>query len=155
MVRALQELLDARKKRLKRTVRKAAREGETAPVGTALDSVPLKIDETFWQREDRIRLVTGALEGARVENSEQRASSCRPHFDAAPAGKVPQDVGRNFGPEDWVELFARTGAMAAHGYMTLPYELIFDVVPQSKFYSFRRETRAGIEYAIVTWRNGV
>ena len=74
MVRALQELLDARKKRLKRTVRKAAREGETAPVGTALDSVPLKIDETFWQREDRIRLVTGALEGARVENSEQRAS---------------------------------------------------------------------------------
>lgn len=58
---------------------------------------------------------------------------------------VLQDVGYEFSVEDWVHLFRVTGAIAAHGYMMLPYELVCDVVPATNLYKFALIEANGVQ----------
>lgn len=61
-------------------------------------------------------------------------------FDAVANGAFHQvlleDVGYNFSEKDWLDLFEKTGAMQAIGYMALPYELVFDNIMESDYYRY-------------------
>nr|QII15609.1 replication-associated protein [Wheat stripe mosaic virus] len=54
---------------------------------------------------------------------------------------LAQDWGYNATAVNWLELFRRTSAHQCLGYMALPLELLFEDMPESDFYRFRRFKR--------------
>jgi hypothetical protein len=50
-----------------------------------------------------------------------------------------EDSFYNFEPRDYKEVFKSTGANVAYGYGTLPFEMIFPEMPQSRHYRLTRE----------------
>lgn len=50
-----------------------------------------------------------------------------------------EDVGYNFKERDWCEVFERTGATIAYGYMAMPHELLFPELPEDPYYQVRRD----------------
>nr|CAH2618916.1 polyprotein [Fern benyvirus]CAI5383875.1 polyprotein [Fern benyvirus] len=50
---------------------------------------------------------------------------------------VIQDSGYNWSSFNWLELFKRTGALVARGYMCLPLELLFKDMPLNEMYKMR------------------
>lgn len=62
-----------------------------------------------------------------------------------------EDSFYNFGPDDYVEIFLKTGAEIAYGYGMLPLELIFDELPDNPVYSVTRTTGGR---ACLVFKNG-
>jgi hypothetical protein len=52
-----------------------------------------------------------------------------------------EDVGYNFGPEDWCGLFAETGAASGYGYMCLPLEMNHPELPENGYYRYAQMDR--------------
>lgn len=73
-----------------------------------------------------------------IELPEHDPDSGRNGFDQL----VCEDVGYNFSGNDWLDLFEKTNAERAVGYMFLPYELIFDNMAPNNMYMYRERLMA-------------
>lgn len=76
---------------------------------------------------------------------------------------ILEDSMYNFGPQDYIDLFEKTQAKVAYGYGLLPYELLFDDMPQNELYSFCKVRKDYIDengvwkwddYGMLNWRHG-
>lgn len=68
---------------------------------------------------------------------------------------VMEDSFYNFGPDEYVDLFARTGAQVCYGYGLLPLELVWPELPENPVYSLTtRRDFLGRKMAYLVFRNG-